>query len=133
MSFERTADRDAVLAFYREELGRDVDVGNEELFVARSGDDVVGAVRLYPEAGTLLLRTMVMTAALRGRGIGRQLLRFVEPAIGPRECYCFPWTHLEAFYGDIGFRRISDEQVPSALRHRFGTPDTIVMRRTPRP
>ena len=117
-------------AFYRRELGRDVDLRpDEQIVVAREGNDVVAAVRLFPEASTMLLRTMVVARSLRGRGVGATLLREFSKRIGARECYCFPWTYLDGFYGSIGFRRIADAEVPAPLRHRLGTPGTIAMKR----
>jgi hypothetical protein len=46
------------------------------------------------------------------------LLEKASRAIGTRECWCFPWSYLESFYGAIGFVRVSDDTVPAALRHR---------------
>jgi len=85
-------------AFYRRELGRDVDLRPEEqIVVAREGHDVVAAVLLFPDASTMLLRTMVVARPLRGRGVGATLLREFSKRIGARECYCFPWTYLDRF------------------------------------
>lgn len=124
-----TSDRAAVEAFYRRELGRDVALGPaEELVVAWSGAEIVGALRLFPEAGTLVLRTVVVAADRRGEGIGRALLRRASAAIGARECFCFPWSYLERFYGAIGLRRIAVADVPAELRHRLGD-ETIAIHR----
>jgi N-acetylglutamate synthase-like GNAT family acetyltransferase len=112
-------ERAEVGAFYRHELGRDVGLeGDQTVLVARDGQTVVAALRLCPEAGTLLLRTVVVAGGRRGEGIGRSLLVEASKAIGRRECWCFPWTYLEGFYGAIGFARVPDASVPAALRHR---------------
>ena len=112
-------ERRDVESFYRRELQRDVPLEDgQEVFVARDGADIVAALRLCSEAGALLLRTVVVTEARRGQGIGRSLLVEASRAIGPRACWCFPWTHLERFYGAIGFVRVPDATVPDALRHR---------------
>ena len=51
--------RSEVEAFYRDQLGRDVPLEvDHQVILARDGDAVVGALRLCPEAGTLLLRTV---------------------------------------------------------------------------
>ena len=108
-----------VETFYRRELKREVPLElDQEVFAAMDGNDIVGALRLCPEAGTLLLRTVVVADGRRGHGIGRSLLREASDAIGPRACWCFPWAHLERFYGTIGFVRVPDATVPQALRHR---------------
>jgi N-acetylglutamate synthase-like GNAT family acetyltransferase len=112
-------ERAEVEAFYRRELEREVPLErDQEVFAARDGDGIVAALRLCPEAGTLLLRTVVVAEGRRGQGIGRALLLAASTAIGPRECWCFPWSYLEGFYGAIGFVRVSADTVPAALRHR---------------
>ena len=112
--------RPDVEAFYRGALGREVPLEpDQELFAARADGSIVAALRLCPEAGTLLLRTVVVSEARRGQGIGRALLRAASAGIGRRECWCFPWSYLERLYGAIGFATVADRQVPVALRHRM--------------
>ena len=112
-------ERHDVESFYRRELQRDVPLEEgQEVFVARDGTNIVAALRLCSEADALLLRTVVVAGSRRGQGIGRSLLIEASRAIGPRACWCFPWTHLERFYGTIGFIRVADATVPEALRHR---------------
>jgi N-acetylglutamate synthase-like GNAT family acetyltransferase len=115
-----TDGRADVESFYRRELGRDVLLeADQEVFAARDSS-IVGALRLCPEAQTLVLRTVVVAEGRRGRRIGRAMLALVSDAIGRRECWCFPWEHLEGFYGGIGFRRVDRERVPPTLLHRLG-------------
>jgi len=112
--------RSEVEAFYRDQLGRDVPLeADQQVILARDGDAVVGALRLCPEAGTLLLRTVVVAKERRGQGIGRALLAEASQAIAGRECWCFPWSYLERLYADIGLARVSDHRVPAALWHRM--------------
>jgi len=112
-------ERAEVDAFYRRELKREVPLEvDQEVCVARDGAAIVAALRLCPEAGTLLLRTVVVATDRRGQGIGRSLLEEASRAIGRRECWCFPWSYLESFYGAIGFVRVADTTVPAALLHR---------------
>ena len=114
------ADRARVEEFYRAELGRDVPLAAEhEVLVALRDGSIVAALRLCPEAGTLLLRTVVVARDRRGQGIGRELLREASRVIGPRECWCFPWVHLEHFYSEIGLVRVPESAIPTALRHRY--------------
>jgi N-acetylglutamate synthase-like GNAT family acetyltransferase len=118
-------ERAEVEAFYRAQLGRDVPLEvDQQVFAARDGNIVVAALRLCPEAGTLLLRTVVVAEGRRGQGIGHSLLLEASRAIGRRECWCFPWSYLDHFYMAIGLARASDAAVPDALRHRKG-PDCI--------
>jgi N-acetylglutamate synthase-like GNAT family acetyltransferase len=113
--------RPEVESFYRRELGREVPLeSDQEVFAARDGRILVGALRLCPEAKTLVLRTVVVADGRRGRGIGRAMLAIASEAIGRRECWCFPWERLERFYGAFGFQRVDPEQIPSTLLHRLG-------------
>jgi N-acetylglutamate synthase-like GNAT family acetyltransferase len=113
--------RPEVETFYRRELGREVPLeADQEVFAARDGRTLVGALRLCPEAKTLVLRTVVVADGRRGQGIGRSMLAIASDAIGRRECWCFPWEHLEGFYGAIGFRRVDRERIPPSLLHRLG-------------
>jgi N-acetylglutamate synthase-like GNAT family acetyltransferase len=112
--------RREVERIYRHELGREVPLEpDQEVFAARDGRTLVGALRLCPEAKTLVLRTVVVADGWRGRGIGRTMLATASEAIGRRECWCFPWEHLERFYGAIGFRRVDRERIPPSLLHRL--------------
>lgn len=118
----RAGERAEVDAFYQAQLGRDVGLElDQEVLVVRDSRDVVAALRLCPEAGTLVLRTVVVAEGRRGQGIGRSLLLEASKAIGRRECWCFPWSYLDGFYGAIGFVRVPDPDVPSALHHRRGS------------
>jgi N-acetylglutamate synthase-like GNAT family acetyltransferase len=120
------AERPAVEAFYRAQLGRDVPLeADQEVVIARDGGAIVAVLRLCPEAGTLLLRTVVVAKDRRGRGIGSALLEEASKAIGRRECWCFPWSYLERFYGQVGFTRVADDDVPSVLHHRWDRDECI--------
>lgn len=117
-----SAEHGIVAEYYRCELGRDVGLdASQEVVCAREGDTVVGALRLYPDSDALILRTMVVADGRRGQGIGRALLEVASKQIGPRECYCFPWAHLERFYGRIGFLPVPLEVVPAHIRRWLGS------------
>ncbi|HET8568694.1 MAG TPA: GNAT family N-acetyltransferase [Candidatus Limnocylindria bacterium] len=127
-----TAERGDVERFYRTQLGRAVSLDPaDEPLAARDDRAIVAAARLHHRAGTLVLRTMVVADGRRRTGIGTRLLDAVDRAIGGRECYCFPWAHLEHFYGRIGFRRVDLAAVPRALADLLGD-DCIPMRREAR-
>jgi N-acetylglutamate synthase-like GNAT family acetyltransferase len=119
-------ERPAVEAFYRAQLGRAVPLeGDQVVVIARDDDAIVAVLRLCPEAGTLLLRTVVVAKDRRGQGIGAALLQEASQAIGGRECWCFPWSYLERFYEQIGFTRVADDDVPSVLHHRWDREECI--------
>ena len=55
----------------------------------------------------------------RRRGIGSQMLRFLDAWLGNRECYCVPYAHLVEFYGQIAFVEIAPAAAPPFLADRL--------------
>ena len=73
-----------------------------------------------------MLRTMMIDAAHRRRGIGSHLLqefkRYLESR-GIHDVYCLPYAHLDGFYAAIGFQRVQAEQAPGFLQARMRSYD----------
>ena len=90
----------------------------DEVFAAWTGSEVVGAVRLAREHGVLVLRGMRVREDLRRRGVGRQLLRSLDEAIGKTTCWCISYSWLTAFYGTIGFKVADVAHAPAFLAER---------------
>ena len=133
MSAAIVGERNAAVAFYREQLGRRVDIAHDETLLLERDGAVLAAVRLAPGHGTLELRTMVVDRRHQRAGIGSRLLARAGRAIGDRECYCLCWSYLEGFYGQVGFVRVDETTLPEFLRARFASSqDQIAMRRAPR-
>jgi N-acetylglutamate synthase-like GNAT family acetyltransferase len=134
MSGAMVGDRTEAVAFYREQLGREVAIADdEELLLERDDGAVIAAVRLTPGHGTLELRTMVVDRQRQRTGVGSRLLARASRAIGDRECYCLCWSYLEGFYGQVGFVRVDPATLPEFLRERFASSkDQIAMHRAPR-
>lgn len=111
-------DTPSVLRLY-ERVGYKGGVGaGDTVLLVRSEKDVVGAVRLCEETGTLVLRGMFVDSAHRGRGIGTALLAAASDAIGSSECWCVPYSHLIGFYSRIGFHEVSRGAAPDFLEDR---------------
>lgn len=109
---------------------------NDVVFAARENGAVVGTVRLVEESGVLVLRGMYVASNRQHRGIGRRLLAAIERAIGGRECFCIPFSHLENFYGKIGFVKIKESRAPIHLQARLKeyralSKKIIILRRSP--
>jgi amino-acid N-acetyltransferase len=87
-------------------------------FVARDAGRIVGAAGLetYPDGG--LLRSVVVDSALRGSGLGRQL---VEAVIARARTEGLPALYLltttaSAYFPRLGFAAISRDLVPSGVQ-----------------
>ncbi len=87
-------------------------------WVAEMAGEIIGAVRVAPEHGTLVLRDMQIAEGWRGAGIGTRLLSAVDSWLDCRTCYCIPYVSLKRFYGQIGFREIQVPAAPSFLAAR---------------
>ncbi len=129
-------DIDDIKVFYRQ-CGYGGSLNEEDLiFIATMKAEIVGAVRLCPTPGLFVLRGMQILAPFQRQGIGTQLLqRCTEQLVGCI-CYCIPWQHLQSFYQQTGFQKVSSTEVPLFLRERFDNYisrglDVILMCRLP--
>lgn len=118
--------------FYKSQKHKGKANGNDLVFYAyRMVDqeqDVLGAVRLVPdessedikvESNYLWLRSLYIHEALRGKHIGSMLLEHVNDALTDTPIYCFPYDHLENFYGKAGYRLMEHDSLPPALQDLF--------------
>jgi GNAT superfamily N-acetyltransferase len=94
---------------------KDDDIG----FLTTMEGKPVGAVRLCIEDSVLVLRGMMVDPDYQRKGIGRALLKALDPIIGNRQCYCINPPHLKDFYGSIGFEVIEKEKAPLFLFERL--------------
>ena len=96
--------------------------GVEEHFrsfwVAEVGDAVVGAVGLERYGRYALLRSLVVSAAHRGRGLGQALTRRAldEAAVGDYSDVYLLTETAEEFFPRFGFAPVDRERVPDAVR-----------------
>ena len=96
----------------------------EELVVAYADQKFIGSVRLCNEDGVYTLRTMQVAESYQRRGLGLEILnRFRQRVeeLNLTEVYCIPYTHLEDFYGNVGFKKIDVHQAPEFLQERIAT------------
>ncbi len=88
------------------------------VLVAVADDDVVAAVRLVDKYDCLTLRGMFMDAHYRRQGLGTRMLHAFADLIGDRACWLVCYADLPAFYGQIGFEPVADEDAPEYLQER---------------
>lgn len=109
-------------AFYQRE-GSSIDIQRTDLFfIARAKNEILGCVRFCVENQIPMLRTMRVAKSVQRRKIGLELLRRFALHLNDEEIrntHCLPHSNLEAFYGKIGFRKISGDEIPLFLRERM--------------
>lgn len=97
------------------------DLSGESLkhfLVTWRGDALTGVVGLEIEGEVALLRSLAVPESQRGRGIGCELVGAAENLAqqrGVREIFLLTTT-AEEFFAARGYRRISREQAPPAIR-----------------
>ena len=85
--------------------------------VARREGTVVGAVGFERHGRSALLRSLVVAPALRGNGLGDQLVRRLA-AVARRKGvgrFYLLTTTAEAFFAGRGFQRVARQAVPAAI------------------
>jgi amino-acid N-acetyltransferase len=112
-------DEAAIVALLREaELPHEDFAGHLAHFlVARREGTVVGAVGFERHGRSALLRSLVVAPALRGNGLGDQLVRRLA-AVARRkkvERFYLLTTTAEAFFARRGFQKIARQAVPAAI------------------
>lgn len=109
----------------------------DRFWLAREGRSVIGAVRLASENGVPVLRGLYVAPSARRSGVGRSLRAALLEAVGERECFCIPFSHLRAYYAECGFGPV-DASAPAFLKRRLEEYrrrglDVLLMRRPARP
>jgi len=116
----------AVHEFYRAH-GEPARVGTRDqvfaLFSER--DEIHGAVRLAPRRDSAIghlhfMRSLYVAPPLRRQGWGSRLVSHaLHNAAGP--CFCYAYSHLEAFYTSAGFEIADPSRVPGWMADGYTT------------
>ena len=97
--------------------GRDLETGTVLWWAEIDGGDVVATLRVLDEGGGVVRIGRVATAAsARGRGIADALVRAVLQDIGG-DVVLDAQSHLEGWYGRLGFVRDGAEFVDDGIPH----------------
>jgi N-acetylglutamate synthase-like GNAT family acetyltransferase len=94
----------------------------DTLVIAQLKERIVGVVRLCFEDEAFVLRTMQVHPDFQRRGVGQIILKAFEVLLDEKEVqeiFCMPYEHLEEFYGQIGFKRILENEAPLFLQKRL--------------
>ncbi|CAM3738465.1 GNAT family N-acetyltransferase [Parendozoicomonas haliclonae] len=94
---------------HKGKCGRD-----DRVTLARSGDRIVGAVRLIHKGDIWLLRSLWIAGDQRRLGIGGQLLTACLQGLNA-PVWCYPYAYLVDFYTAHGFCSALPEQAPAVI------------------
>lgn len=110
---------------YPELDGRDLEPGARWLW-AQAGDRVLGSLRLLAEPdGSVRIGRVVIAAEARSAGVGRQLMTRALELVGTGiPVLLSAQSHLEGWYGRLGFVRTGPDFVEDRIPH-------VPMRREP--
>ena len=86
---------------------------------ARDKGRIVGVVRLCREENVQILRGMMLAPSVQRQGLGSRMLQVLKSGLDAQGCYCLPHDWLEGFYGQIGFHRLPEDQLPPHLHERL--------------
>ena len=88
------------------------------LFVAEDSNSIVGTVGIEFEKDTGLLRSLAVDPNLKGRGLGKKLVFFIESFAkdhGVRELYLLTTT-AETFFAGLNYKVTDRDQVPGFIK-----------------
>ena len=103
--------------------------------IACENQYIIAAVRICFENGEKVLRGMQVKPQYRNKGIGTEILQFLNERLDLLDCYCLPFTHLRNFYSQIEFEEIEISDTPFFLAERLksylesGDRSIIIMKR----
>ena len=112
------ARRHEINLFYREQGYHRHWSDTERAFVCLFNNKVVGSVKVESIDNINVLRGMYITEKFQGKGLGRRLLRFIEPVLNLQVSYCMPLAHVSDFYEYIGFSKVLESEFPIFLQER---------------
>jgi amino-acid N-acetyltransferase len=89
----------------------------ESFHVAQAGDSIVGSAGIELHGDYALLRSVAVSEALKGRGIGKQLVtEAIDDARrrGVQAVYLLT-TPAESYFPGFGFEKVERSSIPSDL------------------
>jgi ElaA protein len=87
---------------------------------AHDGGEIVAYLRLIPAGVTYAeaaIGRVIVAQRMRGTGLGKELMRRGLAAAGAVPVRLGAQAHLENFYTDLGFRRVSDVYDEDGIPH----------------
>lgn len=87
---------------------------------AARGGEIVAYLRIIPAGekyDEVAIGRVIVAQPLRGTGLGKQLMQRGLAAAGAVPVRLSAQAHLERFYGELGFRRVSDVYDEDGIPH----------------
>ena len=91
----------------------------ERAFVAMVNNNFVGSVKVERSNGISILRGMYISNDFQGDKLGTRLIKYIEPILNETVSYCMPFSHLDKFYAQIGFKKVNLNLFPDFLQQRY--------------
>jgi len=96
---------------------------SDRIYIARLLSDnnkpIIAALRLCKINQDWLLRSMCVEKNFQRQGVGLTMLKQIQTELKEKHCYCFPYTHLQSFYQQAGFKLIDSAQASPEIEQRF--------------
>ena len=108
-----------VKRFFREHHFRPQAARSDDIHIALLDKRLIGALRLCPCGDDWLLRSMCIHKQYRQQGIGSLMLAQLQPVLQQRQCYCFPYEHLQSFYQRAGFILLAVDHAPVQIAEKY--------------
>jgi len=89
-------------------------------YVAMQGDRPIATARIIPKSSIAKIGRVAVVREMRGRGVGRDLMRFVladAGALGFTEAVLDSQTYAIPFYEGVGFTAEGDEFLDAGIPH----------------
>lgn len=108
-----------VTQFYKDNNYNNIPGRKNKILLALDENKIVWCVRICKEYHKTLLRWMWVTQEYQKQWIGTNLLQTFEKYVSNTDCFCLPYSHLENFYSQIGFKKIELQEAPWFLQKRL--------------
>lgn len=114
----RAADAATIRSMIRAERLDPLNVHWENFLVAETGGRIIGIGQIKPYPGARELGSLAVAADQRQTGVGGAIINaLIARENGPLYLFCLAFR--EPYYGKFGFRSVTAEDLPRALKSKY--------------
>jgi N-acetylglutamate synthase-like GNAT family acetyltransferase len=114
----RAEEAGAIRSMIRAERLDPFNVHWQNFLVAEAGGRIIGIGQIKPYPGARELGSLVVAADQRKTGVGAAIIKaLIEREKGPLYLFCLAFR--EPYYGKFGFRPVSANDLPPALKMKY--------------